>query len=114
MDSAGNKIQLFVSLDNFSFDVLTAVCGCSAGKGPTASCKDVAALCYAVMLFCECGQLPHFLTCTETLQEWNQPRPKKLHMPVTDMEARRRELVQGKCLTPLLPPSGSIRLSAHP
>ena len=93
--------KLYVSLDNFSFDVLTAVCGCPAGKGPTASCKHVAALCYAVMLFCECGQLPDFLTCTEKLQEWNQPRPKKLqHIPVTDMEARRRELVQGKCFAP--------------
>ena len=30
--------KLFVSLDNFSFDILTAVCGCPAGKGPTASC----------------------------------------------------------------------------
>ena len=53
------------------------------------------------MMFCECGQLPHFLTCTEKLQEWNQPRPKKLqHIPITDMEAQRRELVQGKCFTP--------------
>ena len=62
--------KLFVSLDNFSFDVLTAVCGCPAGKCPTASCKHVAALCYTVMMFCECGQLPHFLTSSLVLRNF--------------------------------------------
>ena len=69
--------KLFVSLDNF--------CGCPAGKGPTASCKHVAPLCYTVMLFCECGQLLHFLTYIKKLQEWNQPRLKRP--------------AQGKCFT---------------
>lgn len=37
-------------LDEVSQDVLSARCGCPAGMGPKASCKHVAALCYALEL----------------------------------------------------------------
>ena len=49
-------------------DVTTATCGCSAGKGPVASCKHVGALCYASAEFCSSGKLPEFFTDTQKLQ----------------------------------------------
>ena len=57
--------------------VNSALCGCTAGKGPSASCKHIGALCYALANFCSLGQLPGFVTCTGVLQQWNRPRPKK-------------------------------------
>ena len=39
------------------------------------------------MNFCESGTIPEFFTCTQRLQEWNQPRTKKLDTrPVTDLK----------------------------
>ena len=51
-----------------TLDITGAYCGCPAGKGPTASCKDIGALCYAFVEFCTSGKLPNFLTCTDKLQ----------------------------------------------
>lgn len=58
--------------------VLTASCGCPAGAGPTASCKHVCALCYALEKFCEIKRLRSPQSCTSELQKWNQPRKRKL------------------------------------
>ena len=67
-------------------DVEQAECGCPAGKGPFASCKHVAALCYALEEFSHFGRVPEFLTSAEKLQEWNQPQPKKLEIiPVAEL-----------------------------
>ena len=59
-------------------------CRCPAGKGPAATCKHISALCYLFMDFCESSTIPEFFTCTQRLQEWNQPRadPKA----VTDLK----------------------------
>lgn len=42
-----NKVyKVLASLDNYTFDVLTAVCMCAPGLDPTASGKHVAAVYY--------------------------------------------------------------------
>jgi len=40
-----------MSLDLKAFDVTAAVCGCPAGKGPSASCKHIGAPCYVLVEF---------------------------------------------------------------
>ena len=75
-------------------NIISAQCGCPAGKGPTASCKHIGALCYALANFCTCGKLPDFITCTEKLQEWNRPRGKKVQpIPVEDFIDRKHEIL---------------------
>lgn len=61
-----------------SAEILYAEDGCSAGKGPTGSCKHIAAFCYAIEEFVRLGFTQPFLACTSRLQTWNQPRQKKL------------------------------------
>ena len=57
-------------------------------------CKHIGALCYALEEFSRLRKLPEFLTCTEKLQEWNRPRPKKLAIiPVADLAARRSDIL---------------------
>ena len=49
-----------------SYEIDGAECGCAAGRGPRASCKHIAALCYALEDFGRLKQLPSSHTCTET------------------------------------------------
>ena len=87
--------KLHLQLDSVSSEIISARCGCPAGKGPHASCKHVAALCYALVEFNRIRQLPDFQTCTDKLQEWNRPRPKKLDIiPVADLSSRRQEILK--------------------
>ena len=86
------KLALALQTDNL--DVVQAECGCAAGKGPHGSCKHIAALSYAFADFCHLGTTPEFLTCTDRLQQWNQPRAKRIDpIPVNQLGARRRELL---------------------
>lgn len=86
---------LFLSLDTGTQDIVEAECGCPAGKGPSASCKHIGALCFALEEFSRVEQLPEFVTCTERLQEWNKCRPKKLDIiPVSDLTTRRCEILK--------------------
>ena len=79
------KVEL--SISHNKWEISTAKCRCPAGKGPAATCKHIGALCYLFMSFCESGTIPEFFTCTQRLQEWNQPRAKKLDAkPVTDLK----------------------------
>ncbi|XP_041378943.1 uncharacterized protein LOC121391348, partial [Gigantopelta aegis] len=87
------KINLV--LDKETLDIAQAECGCPAGKGPHASHKHIAALCYALEEFSRFGKLPDFLTSTERLQQWNKPRPKKLEiMPVAELTSRKSDILQ--------------------
>ena len=87
--------KVIMSFDCKTYDINTATCGCPAGKGPTASCKHVGALCYAFVEFCTSGKLPDFLTCTDKLQAWNKPKPKKVNpIPVTDFCKRKIEITK--------------------
>ena len=69
------KIQMVLSP---SAEILYAEDGCPAGRGPTGSCKHIAALCYALEEFVRLGFTRPLLSCTSRLQTWNQPRQKKL------------------------------------
>ena len=52
---------------------------CPAGKAPFASCKHIAAICYALEEFVRTGSSNRdYQTCTGRLQTWNQPRKRKL------------------------------------
>ena len=84
--------KVFLSLEATSWDIATAECGCPAGKGPNASCKDVGALCYALVEFFKSGKMPDFLTCTQQLQEWNKPRPRKVE-PIPQHVLHHRNMI---------------------
>jgi len=48
---------------------------------------------YALTDFCKVRCLPEYITCTEKLQEWNQPSGKCVEsIPVEELGACRREL----------------------
>ena len=87
-----------------SFDIISAECGCPAGKGPTASCKHLGGLCFALEEFSRLGEIPDYIACTSKLQEWNKPRPKKLDiLPVTNLSARRDTiLLKEKKVSPIV------------
>ena len=59
-------------------EIAFASCACPAGKGPSGSCKHIAALCYALEEFVRLKCTREFETCTSRLQTWNQPRKRKL------------------------------------
>ena len=45
--------------------------------------------------FCTSGKIPDFLTCTDKLQAWNRPKPKKVNpIPVTDFSKRKMEITK--------------------
>ena len=95
--------KMIMSLCKGSWDINSAICGCPAGKGPSASCKHIGALCYALVNFCSSGHLPDFITCTDLMQEWNKPCPKK-HKPITvdELQSTRREILyQGSTTQPI-------------
>ena len=65
-------------LANDSADIEYAQCGCAAGRGPTGSCKHIAAMCYALEDFYRVHLLPEHVPSTSRLQTWNQPRKRCL------------------------------------
>lgn len=89
--------KLTLYLDSCSLDVIAAECDCPAGKGPHASCKHIGGLSYALEEYARFGRSTEYLTCTDKLQEWNRPRPKKVKiLPVSDLTLRRNDILQGK------------------
>ena len=87
--------KVTLRLNRKEYDITGAICGCPAGKGPKASCKHVGALCYAFAEFSNSGELPHFLTCTDKLQAWSSPKPKKVeHIPVESFSKRKDEIMK--------------------
>ena len=61
-----------------SGDILTALCGCTAGHGPKGSCKHIGALCYALEEHYRIKTVQQYTACTSKLQEWNRPRKRTL------------------------------------
>ena len=57
-------------------DIVYAECGCPAGRPPHASCKHLAAFCYALEEFVRLGYNADIVTCTEKLSQWNVPRKR--------------------------------------
>ena len=77
------------SVDKFLF----SHCSCPAGKGPSATCKHIAAVLFALEEFCRLGLVKDTITCTERLQQWNRPRSKKYApMKVSEMDFRKCSL----------------------
>lgn len=72
------KYKLSMSFDETGNVKYASCCPCPAGKAPFASCKHIAALCYAIEEFNRLKLLRVFETCTERLQTWNQPRKRRL------------------------------------
>ena len=84
--------KISLELNKQSNHIIAAGCGCPAGKAPTASCKHIAALCYTLDKFCKHNELPVFLTCTDQLQSWNQPRLRKVKsVPVQELKFQKLE-----------------------
>ena len=87
------KVQM--SLESSLYTIVGAVCGCKAGQGPKASCEHVGAFCYAFAEFCRFGKLPEFISSTQKLQEWNQPRSRRVEViPAIDLSSRRQEILR--------------------
>ena len=86
------KYKLSLVLERQSNDITEAECECPAGTAPTASCKHIAALCYTLDSFCKRRQLPQLETCTERLQTWNHPRPRRVKpVPVQQLKFQKLE-----------------------
>ena len=72
-------IYRIVLVVKYGGDIEQACCGRAAGKGPKASCKHIAALCYALEDFirkfvkAEDGE-----STTDKIQQWNRTRKSKL------------------------------------
>ena len=98
-----------MKLDKKTFDICGATCGCPAGKGPKASCKHIAATCHALQEFSKIKRVPDYQTCTERLQTWNQPRPRKLDpIPVDNLRMRKQELMPPKTWSSQLTREASV------
>ena len=64
-------------------EVCTASCTCKAGRGPKASCKHVAAVCYGLEEFSRRGIFRGVTSSTSDLQKWNAPSAKRLSKDLT-------------------------------
>ena len=96
------QYKIIMSLQNKSCDIDTAECGCKAGKRPKASCKHMGAMCCALAEFCKSGRQPNFLTCTDGLQEWNRPTPRRVEaIPVLELGSCRQEILKKQSRRPV-------------
>ena len=101
--------KINMKLDKKTFDVCGATYGCPAGKEPRASCKHIAATCHALQEFTKIKRVPDFQTCTDGLQTWNQPQPRKLDpIPVDNLHMRKKELMPPKTWSSQLTHEASV------
>ena len=95
--------KMMIRLKASSADIQFANCGCLAGKGPRASCKHIASLCYALEDFVRVfmgSSGPEGLSCTDRLMEWNRPRERKLSpkkLSEIDFSVAKRETRKRVC-----------------
>ena len=86
-----------LALQSSSCDIIGAECGCPAGQGSTGICKHIGALLYAFAEFFRFRTSPEYLTCTDTLQQWNHLRARKVEpIPVDQLGDRRCKLLPSK------------------
>ena len=57
--------------------VVQCQCECAAGMGPSATCKHVCTVLFALQMFYECGEIITEETCTQHLQTFHQTKPYK-------------------------------------
>ena len=60
--STSYNVDVLINTDGV---VQESQCECGAGQGPTAHCKHVAAVLYALTRFCQTGDVLTELTCTQ-------------------------------------------------
>ena len=99
------KLQLLLERD--TLHIRGAECGCPAGRGPQASCKHIGALCYVMEKFGRLKEIPGYRTCTDQLQVWNRPRPKRLN-PVPAQELKFQKLKYDRELLPSPKPLSTL------
>lgn len=75
------KVELTIDSTD---DITGADCGCPADAKPNGSCKHISALCYAIEKFGKVRKLREPESCTSRLQEWNQPRKRRLESEPTE------------------------------
>ena len=68
--------HLLLSLGLPSFDIISAECRCPAGKGPTASCKHLGGLCFALEEFSRLGQYKIILHVLANFKNRTSPVPR--------------------------------------
>ena len=90
---------VLMQLNKITCDIVSAECGCLAGRGPCGSCKHIGALSYVLADFfrVKSTSLRELLTCTDPLQQWNRSRVRKVEpLPVEKLGDRQRELLPSK------------------
>ena len=73
------NITVTISTETSNVDL--AECSCPAGRGPHGSCKHIAATLFALEnfhTFYEEAKTEDEISCTSKLQQWNQPRKRRL------------------------------------
>ena len=73
------NITVAISTETSNVDL--AECSCLAGRGPHGSCKHIAATLFALenfYTFYEEAKTEDEISCTSKLQQWNQPRKRRL------------------------------------
>ena len=89
------ELQMCINTDNNS--VKGAECTCPAGRGPSGSCKHIAAFCFAIEDFVRTrDKIPSSkdsddVSCTSVLQQWNKPRKKRLDSKMVENISFRNE-----------------------
>jgi mRNA-degrading endonuclease YafQ of YafQ-DinJ toxin-antitoxin module len=90
-----DKLYKVLLILSHSGTIQQANCECASGGGPQASCKHVTAFAYSLQDF-----VSKFLddegaiACTETLQQWNIPKPLKIKsVPTYDMHFEKPKVI---------------------
>ena len=86
--------ELEMCIDTASSSVKRAECTCPAGRGPSGSCKHIAAFCYALEDFVRTRDKlddNDEASCTSVLQQWNKPRKRRLDSKMVEDISFRNE-----------------------
>lgn len=86
------KLQMCIDTNNSS--VKGAECTCPAGRGPSGSCKHIAAFCFALEDFVRTRDKLEGndqVSCTSVLQQWNKPRKRRLDSKMVEDISFRNE-----------------------
>lgn len=79
--------ELKMCIDTTNSIVKGAECTCPAGRGPSGSCKHIAAFCYALEDFVRTRDKlegDDQASCTSVLQQWNKPKKRRLNSKMAE------------------------------
>ena len=86
--------ELQMCIDTSNSSVKGAECTCPAGRGPSGSCKHIAAFCFALEDFVRTRDKLNSndqVSCTSVLQQWNKPRKRRLDSKMVEDISFRNE-----------------------